>query len=93
MSDRIELSSSFTHLVDKCRQAAASYAVEHTFKKCSRHCSGVEGNFKRGGDNFNIFFKCIFFGRTNVKLIVKQERFYGGPGACSTGKCLQIYML
>ena len=44
MSDRIKLSSSFTHFVNKCRQAAAYDGVEHsTFKKCSPYASGFGG--------------------------------------------------
>ena len=38
--------------------------------------SGEARNFKRrgGGHNFHIFFKRIFFGRTSLKLIEKQEK-------------------
>ena len=37
--------------------------------------SGVARNFKRGkGHNFHIFFKRIFFGGTNFKLIKKQDK-------------------
>ena len=38
--------------------------------------SGVTKNFKGGGGGpfFHIFFQCLFFGRTNLKLIKKQER-------------------
>ena len=37
--------------------------------------SGVARNFKRGGALFPHFFPARFFGRTNLKLIVKQEMF------------------
>ena len=37
------------------------------------------------------FSNVIFFGRTNLKLIGKQEKLY--PGACSPEKFLKIYML
>ena len=43
--------------------------------------------------NFHTFYKSIFFGKTNLKLIEKQESLKGGPGACSLGKFLKIYML
>ena len=36
ISDRIELSSSFTHLFSKSRQAAAYDVEEHTFKNAHR---------------------------------------------------------
>ena len=37
--------------------------------------SGVARNFKRGrGHNFHIFCQAYFFGRTNLKLIKKQEK-------------------
>ena len=55
--------------------------------------SGVARNFKRGSHNFDTFYKSIFFGKTNLKLIEKQESIKGGPGACSLGKFLKIYML
>ena len=32
------------------------------------------------GHNFHILFKRIFFSKTNLKLIEKQERFWGGGG-------------
>ena len=35
---------------------------------------------KEGGHNFHTVFKRIFFGRTNLKLIEKQERLWRGPG-------------
>ena len=41
--------------------------------------SGVERNFKRG-PQFPHFFKRVFFGGTNLKLIEKHERLYGGSG-------------
>ena len=34
---------------------------------------------KRGGHNFHIFFKRMFFGWTKLKLIEKQEKFLGDP--------------
>ena len=43
--------------------------------------------------NFHTFCKSIFFGKTNLKLIEKQESLKGGPGACSLGNFLKIYML
>ena len=39
--------------------------------------------------NFCIFSHVFFFGKTNLKLIEKQERLYGGPGECSPGKFLK----
>ena len=39
--------------------------------------SGVARNFKGGGHNHHIFLKRIFFGRTNLKLIEKQEKPQG----------------
>ena len=45
------------------------------------------------GHNFHNYFKRIFFIKTNLKLIEKQEKFYGGSGTCSPGKFLKIYML
>ena len=38
-------------------------------------------------------FARVFFGKTNLKLIEKQESLKGGPGACTLGKILKIYML
>ena len=35
--------------------------------------SGVARNLKRGGDIISAFFQAYFFGRTNLKLIKKQE--------------------
>ena len=35
--------------------------------------SGVARNFKRGGGIISTFFQAYFFGRTNFKLIKKQE--------------------
>ena len=56
--------------------------------------SGVARNFKRGGGhNFHILFNRILFGRTDSKLIEKQEKLLGGPGASFPGKFLKIYML
>ena len=37
------------------------------------------------GHNFHIVFKRIFFSKTNLKLIEKQEKFWGGPGTCFPG--------
>ena len=53
-------------------------------------------NFEKGGGgrrNFHIFLKRFFLGRTNLKLIEKQKKLLGGPGACFPGKILKIYML
>ena len=37
--------------------------------------SGVERNIKRGRSIIStLFVECIFFGRTNLKLIEKQEK-------------------
>ena len=36
--------------------------------------SGVARNFTGGGHNYHIFSSVIFFGRTNLKLIKKQEK-------------------
>ena len=36
--------------------------------------AGVARNFKRGRHNFHIFSSVFFFGRTNLKLIEKQEK-------------------
>ena len=42
---------------------------------------------KKGGSIISTFFvEGIFFGRTNLKLIKKQEKLWGGPGTCSPGK-------
>ena len=38
---------------------------------------GVVRNCKRGGHNFH-FFQRLFFNRTNLKLIKKQEKLSGG---------------
>ena len=56
---------------------------------------GVTRSFKRegGGHNFHIFFKRIFFwGRTNSKLLEKQEKLLGVSGACSPGEILKLYL-
>ena len=54
--------------------------------------SGVARNFKRGGGGIiSTFFSSVFFGRTNLKLIEKQERLLRGPGACSPGKILSKF--
>ena len=45
------------------------------YKRVGLINSGVARNFKKGGHNFHIFFKRIFFGRTKLKLIEKQEKF------------------
>ena len=50
--------------------------------------SGVARNFKRRGSIIS-----TFFGKTNLKVIEKQERLLGGQGACSPGQILKIYML
>ena len=45
--------------------------------------SGVARNFKRrggGSHNFHVFCQTYFFGRTNLKLIKKQERLRGVRG-------------
>ena len=44
--------------------------------------SSVARNFIRGGGghNFAIFFKRIFFGRTNLRLIEKQKKTLGESG-------------
>ena len=55
--------------------------------------SGVARNFKREGHNFHNFCQAYFFGRTNLKLIKKQEKLQEGPGACSPGNFSKIYML
>ena len=39
-SNRIKLSSIFTHLLNKCHYAAANVVEEHTFNKCSRNAIG-----------------------------------------------------
>ena len=53
----------------------------------TRAGSGGARNFKRRGGTFFTFFQRLFFGRTNLKLIKKQEKLYKeGPGACSPGK-------
>ena len=50
----------------------------------ARICKGWEGR------NLHIVFKRIFFSKTNMKLIEKQERFWGGgPGACFPGKLFE----
>ena len=51
--------------------------------------SGVARNFKRGGGTQFLFF----FGKTNSKMIEKQEKFSGGPVACSPKNFLKTYML
>ena len=53
--------------------------------------SGVARNFKRPW--FPRFLGIFFFGRTNRKLIEKQERLWGVRGACFPEKILKIYML
>ena len=55
--------------------------------------TGVARNFKRGSHNFATFYKSIFFGKTNLKLIEKQESLKEGLGACYLGKFLKIHML
>ena len=56
--------------------------------------SDLARNFKRVGHNFHLFFKRFyFFGGTNLKLIEKQEKLLGDPGACFPGNFLKIYML
>ena len=47
-----------------------------TFCEFIDSTSGVARNFHRaeGGHNFHIFFKSLFFGRTNLKLIEKQKK-------------------
>ena len=40
----------------------------------------VASNFERGDLYFHIFSSVYFFGGTNLKLIEKQERFWGGQG-------------
>ena len=43
--------------------------------------------FKRGGKGGIIsIFSSVFLCRTYLKLIEKQEKLYGGPGACSPVK-------
>ena len=59
----------------------------------TRAGSGVARNCKRGEGIISTFFQGIFFNRTNLKLIKKQEKLSGGPGACSLGKFLKIYMV
>ena len=51
--------------------------------------TGVARNFKKGWSIISTFL----FGRTNLKLIEKQEKLCGGTGACSPEKFLKIYML
>ena len=58
----------------------------------TRAGSGVARNCKRGEDIISTFFQRLFFNRTNLKLIKKQEKLLGGPGACSPRKFLKIYM-
>ena len=62
-----------------CRNSGCNFATKLTLmigKMLMRSTSGAARNFKRGkGLNFYIFFKRIFFSRTNLKLIEKQERF------------------
>ena len=41
------------------------------------------------GHNFHIVLKRIFFSRTYLKLIEKQERFSGGTGVCSPRKIFE----
>ena len=45
------------------------------------------------GHNFHTFCQAYFFGRTDLKLIKKQEKLLGNPGACSPGNFLKIHML
>ena len=42
--------------------------------------------FQKGAIIFTFFFIVVSFGSTTLKLIEKQERLVGGPGACSPGK-------
>ena len=46
-----------------------------------------------GGHNFHFFQASFFFNRTILKLIKKQEKLSGGPGACSPRKFLKIYVV
>ena len=39
--------------------------------------------------NFHIVFKRIFFNKTTLKLIEKQERFWGGSGGMLTRKIFE----
>ena len=51
--------------------------------------------FLTGGrrHNFHIVFKRIFFSKNNLKLIEKQERFWGGTEARFPGKFLKTYII
>ena len=56
--------------------------------------TGVARNLKRGGSIISTYFSSVFFfGGTNLNLIEKQEKLSEGPGACSPGKFLKIYMM
>ena len=44
------------------------------FLPTTRVGSGVARNFTGGGHNYHIFSSVFFFGRTNLKLIKKQEK-------------------
>ena len=60
----------------------------------TRAGSGLARNCKRGEGIISTFFPALFFfNKTNSKLIKKQEKLSGGPGACSSGKFLKIYMV
>ena len=43
--------------------------------------------------NFHIVFKRIFFSKTNLKLIEKQERFWGVRGHASRKICENVHDL
>ena len=58
----------------------------------TRACSGVARNCKRGEGIISIFFQRLFFNKTNLKLIKKQENLSGGPGD-APGNFLKIYMV
>ena len=48
----------------------------------------------KGGEGItSTLFSSVFFGRTNLKLVETQKRLLGGPGACSSGTILKIYIL
>ena len=64
-----------------------------SLRPTTRGGSGVARNCKREEGIISTFFQVFFFNRTNLKLIKKQEKLSGGPGACSPGKFLKIYMV
>ena len=48
-------------------------------RRVARNCNKREGIIYT-------FFQRLFFNKTNLKLIKKQEKLSGGPRACSPGK-------